>query len=118
LSSVIADHVNNQRNVGPLARFSHLGQVGVPGDGPFVILWFDVDGTRICDAAWSSNGCPTSMACASMTVQVLKGRTIDQALLLTAKDLELLLHGLPDGKGDCAVRAISAIHHAFGASNS
>ena len=90
----------------------------MPGDGPFVILWFDVHGSVIAKAAWSTNGCPTSMACASMAAEILTGRTIEQALLLTATDIALLLRGLPEGKGDCADRTVSAIRAAFGTSHS
>jgi len=49
-----------------------------------------------------------------MTAQILTGRTIEQALTLTSRDLDLLLGGLPEGKGACADRAIEAVQQALG----
>jgi len=114
LSQTAAEHVHSPRNVGPLDSATHVGRIGVPGQGPHITLWFELSDNLIVNAAWSANSCPSAIACASMTAQILKGRTIEQALLLTSRDLDLLLGGLPDGKGECADRAIAAVRQALG----
>ncbi len=65
LSAIAAQHVHSPRNVGPLNSATHIGRVGIAGDGPHMTLWFELDGERIQHAAWSANGCPSSIACAS-----------------------------------------------------
>ena len=114
LSAIAAGHVHSPRNVGPLDTATHVGRVGVPGDGPHMTLWFMLDGERITRAAYSTYGCPSAIACASMAAQILTGRTVSQALLMTPQDLDVLLGGLPDGKGECAEMAIQSIRNALG----
>jgi len=114
LSAIAAGHVHSPRNVGPLDTASHVGRVGVPGDGPHMTLWFQVDGEQITRAAYATYGCPSAIACASMTAQILIGRTVSRALSLTPHDLDVLLGGLPEGKGECAVMAIESIRNALG----
>lgn len=114
LSPIAADHVNSLRNVGPLDSATHVGRIGIAGDGPHMTLWFELVEGRIKRAAWSTHGCPSSIACASMAAQILTGRTLEQALSLTSRDLDLLLGGLPDGKGACADMAIAAVQAGLG----
>ncbi len=108
-SDVVLDHVSNPRNAGPLETATHRGVAGVPGDGPYMILWLEVVDGQIVRATYDTYGCPAAVACGSMTAQVITGRRLDQALKLTARDLVLLLKGLPEGKGHCPELAIQAL---------
>jgi nitrogen fixation NifU-like protein len=109
----VLDHTLNPRNVGPLEGATHEGASGVPGDGPYVLLWFKVDGEAIQDAAYKTYGCPAAIACSSLVAQLAKGRTVSQVLSIDEHDLITLLGGLPEGKEYCPGLAITAIHDAL-----
>ena len=122
LSPLAAEHVAAPHNQGELAGATHEG-IGwapwlIPGDGPRVRLWFIVTGSgdeaEISRCTFDSNGCPSSIACGSMVTQILIGRLVSKALLLTADDLRAVLGGLPEGKEYCAQMAITALHDALG----
>lgn len=113
LSAIAAQHVHSPRNVGPLESATHFGQAGTPGEGPYMQLWFRVESQTIVEARHKANGCFSSIASASVVAEVLKGRTIAQALSLTSRDVHALLGGLPEGKGYCADMAIAAVQAAF-----
>lgn len=148
LSAIAAGHVHTPRNVGPLEGATHYGQSGIPGEGPYIQLWFKItpalpivgrgqgegsggegaflsnseaqtpelppNAPKIEDAAYRSNGCFASIASASVVAEMLKGRTVEQALSLEPQDVNTLCGGLPEGKGYCAEMAIEAIRNALG----
>ena len=112
-SALAADHITVPRNVGPLEGATHRGVAGVPGDGPHMILWFEVADGCIQRAVYATYGCPAAVASGSITATLLTGRTVKQALLLTAEDIIRVLQGLPEGKEDCAQLAATALRNAF-----
>ena len=112
-SELAQEHIGNPRNPGPLAGATHEGTAGVPGDGPYMILWFEVRDGAIARAAFRTYGCAAATAVGSITTVVLTGRTVEQALRLTARDIELVLGGLPEGKEHCPRLAVEAISKAF-----
>ncbi|MBL8048931.1 MAG: iron-sulfur cluster assembly scaffold protein [Chthonomonas sp.] len=107
------DHIHNMRNVGPLPSATHYGVAGVPGDGPFMELWFQVSGENIERGAYKTYGCPTSIACGSLIAELLRGKPVATAHLWTEEDLKQLIGEIPEGKGDCPPRAIAALQSAF-----
>ncbi|MCO5297209.1 MAG: iron-sulfur cluster assembly scaffold protein [Fimbriimonadaceae bacterium] len=112
-SPAVLDHFYNPRNAGPVEGATHYGQFGIPGDGPYVRLWLAVEGVTIARTGYETYGCPAAVGCASVLAEVLRGKTLEVARLLEPRDLELLLGGLPDGKGECADRAIGALRSAL-----
>lgn len=112
LSPVAADHVSRPRNAGRFDGATHAGVGGVPGDGPYVRLWLLVEGKTVMRAGYECNGCPSSIAAASMAAQLSTGRTFAQLALLEPCDLVLVLGGLPDGKEYYAELAVQAVHNA------
>jgi nitrogen fixation NifU-like protein len=112
-NAIVQDHVYNPRHVGPLETATHQGLAGIPGDGPYMRLWFEVREGRILDAAYATYGCPAAVASGSVAAEVLIGRTVEQALLLTAADILLLLRGLPEGKEHCAQLTAEALQNAL-----
>jgi len=90
-----------------------VGLAGVPGDGPFVKLWFKTDEDTILKATYDTNGCPSSIGCASSLCELCVGRKMEKMLLLEPRELELFLGGLPEGKGYYAELAISALRDAL-----
>ncbi|RYG37021.1 hypothetical protein EON81_07895 [bacterium] len=112
LSPTASEHVHSPRNAGAFEGATHVGSGGVPGDGPYVTLWLLVEGQTIRRAGYACNGCPSSIAAASMAAQIATGRTLAQIALLDACDLLLLLGGLPEGKEFYAELAVQAIRNA------
>ena len=112
LSPLAAEHVHNPRNVGPLEGATHQAACGSPGDGPYVVIWLEVEDEKIMRAAYSTHGCPSSVAASSMACQIATGRTLAQARLLTGDDLLLILGGLPEGKERFAHMAAKALLNA------
>ncbi len=113
LSPVAAEHVHSPRNAGRLDGATHVGVGGTPGEGPYVRLWLVLEGDTIRKASYECNGCPSSVAAASMSAQILIGRTVAQALRLEASDLLLILGGLPEGKESYAELAVRAVKSAL-----
>lgn len=112
-SALAVDHINCPRSVGPLGGATHHGVAGVPGDGPFVEIWFRIRDELIEDGAYRTYGCPTSIACSSIAVQILTGRSLEKARQLNHEDLVALIGTVPEGKEDCPPRVISAIQEAL-----
>lgn len=114
LSQIAQEHVAIPRNAGRLESANAKGQAGIPGDGPYMVLWLQIEKGVIKRASYECNGCPSTIACASMTAQIITGRTLEQARSLTPQDLVLLLDGLPEGKGHCAEMALTALQNSLG----
>ena len=109
MSPLATLHVQNPRNRGEFPGATHVGTGGEPGEGPYVRVWLLVEGDTIRHATYDSHGCPASVAAASVLCQIVTGRTLAQAALLTAPDLLTIIGGLPEGKehfADLAVRAL------------
>jgi NifU-like protein involved in Fe-S cluster formation len=113
LSALVLDHVHSPRNTGELSTATHHGVADVPGEGPYLRLWLEVSDETIVRASYSTYGCPAANASGCITAQVLVGRTISQALLLTSHGITLLLGGLPEGKEHSPQLAITALHDAL-----
>ncbi len=114
LSPIAADHVCNPRNSGPLDVFTHFGQVGIPGDGAFVSLWFLVEEGVVLKAAYQTHGCRWSIASASVLCQLVTNRPVTTALLVEPRDIDLVLGGIPEGKQEFPGMAIQAMEEAIG----
>jgi len=112
-SALATEHIAVPRNVGPLEGATHQGVAGVPGDGPHMSLWFVVEDGRILRSAYATYGCPAAVASGSITAALLTGRTVEQALRLTAEDIIRVLQGIPEGKEECAKLAEIAVQAAL-----
>lgn len=112
-SAVVSDHFHNPRRIGPLLDATHQGTAGVPGEGPYVVLWLRLNGSVIEQTAYRTFGCPAAIASASMLAELTENKTISQALSLCEEDIVTALEGLPEGKGHCPPLAIAALRHAL-----
>lgn len=113
-SQTALDHISSPRNAGRLQSFTHYGCGGVPGDGPYVELWFQVEGSKVIRAGQESNGCPSTMACASYISTISVGREVEAMQKLSSSELILLIGGLPPGKERSAELAVEALQDALG----
>lgn len=112
-SPTVMDHTHRPRNTGPLDSATHRGVAGEPGEGPYLILEFEIEDGRILKAAYQTYGCPAAIASGSVVAELLIGRTTNQASKLTVEDLTRLLHGVPEGKEHCPQLAILALNEAL-----
>jgi NifU-like protein involved in Fe-S cluster formation len=103
----------NPPNVGPLDEPTHVGKEGSPGEGNHVVLFLRVEGDRIEDAAFQTHGCPASIASASQLAEMVKGRSVGEALGITEGELTQALGGLPLGKQHCPGLAVRALRKAL-----
>jgi len=91
---------------------THYGVSGSPGDGPYVQIWLRVKDGTIERAAFKTPGCPSSTAAAGVLCTLIAGRALDKALSLTAKELEIVVGSLPEGKGHYIDKSIEALNKA------
>lgn len=112
-SALALDHINTRRNIGPMEGSTHYGVSGVPGEGPYVELWFRVADSSIEECRYKTNGCPTSIASASVVASLLAGKSVQVALSVNEHDIAVLLGEIPEGKEDCPQRVVDAIQAAL-----
>jgi NifU-like protein len=86
-----------------------IGQSGEPGQGPWLRLILQFDGKVFTGAQFETYGCPTAMCCGDWLCRWLVGRTPEQASVIEAKDLIVVIGGVPLGKEFCADLAVEAL---------
>lgn len=111
-SDQVMDHVLNPRNVGPLEGATHVGCVGIPGEGRYIKIFLSLGQGKVERAAYQCNGCPASIASASLVCQLACGKLLETALTIAPSDVILILRGLPEGKEDMATMAVQALNEA------
>jgi nitrogen fixation protein NifU and related proteins len=111
-SSVVLDHFQRPRNVGPLED-AYLGEAGTEGEGLYVKIWLQVSDGIVKRAAYKTYQCPSSIACSSLIAELATNRPLDKLALLEPWDVILVLRGLPDGKDHCAYTAVAALRDAL-----
>ncbi len=113
-SEKVMDHFTNPRNMGVVENANAVGQVGnaVCGDIMQMSMYIDEDGI-IRDVKFKTFGCGSAIATSSMATELVKGRSIEEALTLTNKAVTEALDGLPPQKLHCSVLAEEAIRAAL-----
>ena len=113
-SDKVLDHFRNPRNVGTLEGDDvATGRVGNPTCGDIMEVFIRIDGERITDAKFRTFGCGSAIATTSMTTEMVKGMTLDEAMRLTRQDVAEELDGLPPIKMHCSNLAADALHEAI-----
>lgn len=108
-SDAVLDHFQNPRNAGELAGADAKIEVSNPVCGDVLQLAVRMDGERIAESRFLCRGCTTSIACASLLTEELRGRTLAEAGSLTAQSLSQSLGGLPEATFHGAELAADAI---------
>lgn len=111
-SEKVMDHFANPRNVGEMQDFSGVGEVGNPKCGDIMRMYIKVEGDVITDVSFMTFGCGAAIATSSMATELIKGKSIGEALKLTNKAVMEALDGLPPVKVHCSVLAEQAIKAA------
>lgn len=111
-SEKVMDHFANPRNVGEIPDASGSGTVGNAKCGDIMKMDIKVEDNVITDVKFKTFGCAAAVATSSMATEMVKGKTIDEALELTNKAVAEALDGLPPVKMHCSLLAEQAIHAA------
>ena len=113
-SEKVMDHFRNPRNVGKLEDADGVGEVGNAKCGDIMRMYLKVDPETkvITDVKFNTFGCGSAIATSSMATELIKGKTLDQALELTNQAVVEALDGLPTQKIHCSVLAEQAIKAA------
>ena len=113
-SDKVLDYFENPRNVGEIENASGIGDVGNPRCGDIVRFYIKVDSDgKIVDCKFKTTGCAAAIATSSMATELIKNKTVSEALKITNKDILDQLGGLPPIKIHCSVLAEKAIHEAI-----
>ena len=111
-SEKVMDHFTNPRNVGEIENADGIGEVGNVKCGDIMKIYIKVENNIIVDVKFKTFGCGSAIASSSMATEMIKGRSIDEALELTNKAVVEALDGLPSHKVHCSVLAEEAVKAA------
>jgi nitrogen fixation NifU-like protein len=112
-SEKVMDHFSNPRNVGELEDASGVGTVGNAKCGDIMRIFLKIEDGVIQDAKFKTFGCGAAVATSSMATELVKGKTIEEALVITNKTVMEALDGLPPVKVHCSCLAEEALHAAL-----
>lgn len=112
-SQKVLDHFRNPRNVGRIENADGVGQVGNPICGDVMTIYLKIENEIIKDAKFETFGCGAAIASSSIATELIKGKTLEEALEITNKAVVEALDGLPKNKIHCSVLAEEAIKKAI-----
>lgn len=113
-SEKVMDHFQNPRNVGEIENASGVGTVGNAKCGDIMRIFLDIDEEGIIrDVKFKTFGCGAAVATSSMATELVKGKTVSEAMQVTNKAVMEALDGLPPVKVHCSLLAEEAIHAAL-----
>ena len=109
----VMDHFKNPRNMGEIPDADGVGTVGNPVCGDLMTMYIKVKDNRIVDIKFKTFGCGAAIATSSMTTELAKGKTLEEAMKLTRASVADSLGGLPPVKMHCSNLAADALHAAI-----
>lgn len=112
-SEKVMEHFRNPRNVGEIPDADGVGQVGNPKCGDIMKMYLKIEDGIIVDVKFKTFGCGSAIASSSMATEMVKGKSIDEAMKVTNKAVAESLDGLPPVKMHCSVLAEQAIKAAL-----
>ena len=112
-SEKVMDHFMNPRNVGEIADASGIGQVGNAKCGDIMKVYLKIEDGIVQDAKFKTFGCGAAVATSSMATELVKGKSVQDALTVTNKAVMEALDGLPPATVHCSCLAEEALHAAL-----
>ena len=112
-TDTVMDHFQHPRNVGSIENADGIGEVGNAKCGDIMKMYLKIQNNVITDVKFETFGCGSAIASSSMATEMIKGKTIDEALAVTNKQVVDALGGLPAHKLHCSVLAEEAIKSAI-----
>ena len=109
----VMEHFMNPRNMGEIPDADGIGTVGNPVCGDLMTVYIKVKEERLEDVKFKTFGCGAAIATSSMTTELAKGKTLEEGLKITRKDVADSLGGLPPVKMHCSNLAADALHAAI-----
>ena len=109
----VLDHFRNPRNMGKIKDANGIGKVGNPICGDVMVIYIKVKDNRIDNIKFQTFGCTAAIASSSIATELVKGKTLDEAMRLTRNDVAEELGGLPAIKMHCSNLASDALHEAI-----
>ena len=104
-TQTVMDHIMHPRNVGEIADADGVGEVGNAKCGDIMKMYLTIKDNRIEDVKFETFGCGSAIASSSIATEMIKGRTLEDALALTNQEVVDALGGLPAHKLHCSVLA-------------
>ena len=112
-SEKVMEHFLNPQNVGVIEDADGVGEVGNAKCGDIMKMYLKIDNELISDVKFETFGCASAIASSSMATEMIKGKPVAEAMLLTNKAVAEALDGLPPHKMHCSVLAEEAIQSAL-----
>ena len=113
-SEKVMDHFQNPRNVGEIENASGMGTVGNAKCGDIMRMYLDIDENQVIrDVRFKTFGSGAAVATSSMATELVKGKTVSEAMQITNQAVAEALDGLPPVKMHCSLLAEEAIHAAL-----
>ncbi len=112
-SEKVMEHFSNPRNVGSLENPDGMGKVGNPVCGDIMKLFIKVDDGKVSDVRFQTFGCAAAIATSSMVTEMVKGKSLDEAMEITNQAVADALDGLPKQKMHCSALAEQALQKAI-----
>lgn len=112
-SEKVMDHFRNPRNVGEMENPDGIGHIGNPTCGDIMEMYIRVKDNVIVEAKFKTFGCGAAIATSSMVTELVKGKTIEEAVIISNKAVVEALDGLPAVKLHCSVLAEDALKSAI-----
>jgi nitrogen fixation NifU-like protein len=109
----VMQHFMNPHNVGEIKDADGIGEVGNPVCGDMMTFYIKVKDNKIDDVKFKTFGCGAAIAVSSMVSDIAKGKTVEEALKITNKDVANELGGLPKNKLHCSNLGADALHSAI-----
>lgn len=112
-SEKVMDHFMNPRNVGEIPDADGVGMEGNPTCGDVMKIFIKVEDGKIVDAKFKTFGCGAAIAVSSMVTEMVKGKTLDEALKISKETVAEALGGLPPQKMHCSNLGADALRKAI-----
>ena len=109
----VMDHFTNPRNVGEIENADGVGEVGNAKCGDIMRISLDIKGDIIQDVKFKTFGCGAAVATSSMVTEMVKGKTLEEAMVISNAAVAEALGGLPETKMHCSNLAADALHKAI-----
>jgi nitrogen fixation NifU-like protein len=112
-SEKVIQHFKKPQNMGEIPDADGVGSVGNPTCGDLMTMYIKVKDNRLEDVKFKTYGCGAAIATSSMTTELAKGKTIDEAMQISRASVAESLGGLPPVKMHCSNLAADALHAAI-----
>ena len=108
-TDIVQEHFEQPRNVGVIDNADAEAEVSNPACGDIMRLYVRIEDNRIVEAKFQTQGCPAAIAAGSMTTEMLRGKTVEEALALKRDEVNKALGGLPPQKVHASVLSEDAV---------